>query len=247
MQTPRSSLEIELELEALTICTKKTHTENHFKPCMMAPGVLSPSASSLIGDYIGMESCFDLSNNDPPCGGGGIDSIREKREQRCRMTTRKKAIPPPIPRHMPWVLKRYYTNDGRLILREEKVRFNEYLRARRSNGRFILDLVPFDDHNNGNGFDDYDDRKAVVSDDEDRVDSLDNETDNINNDEDDDGSKNNTVEDSTVKCPIAEPEQTPLENGIAANGGKCLKYDSVSVSPTCFLGLPVPATRPVHI
>jgi hypothetical protein len=46
---------------------------------------------------------------------------------------------------MPWVLKRYYTSDGRLILREEKVRRHEYFRAHRSNGRLTLHLVPLDD------------------------------------------------------------------------------------------------------
>ncbi|KAF3604972.1 hypothetical protein DY000_02046147 [Brassica cretica] len=47
--------------------------------------------------------------------------------------------------HMPWVLKRVVTSDGRLILREEKVRHHEYFRAHRSNGRLTLHLVPLDD------------------------------------------------------------------------------------------------------
>ncbi|KAK8624189.1 hypothetical protein V6N13_065542 [Hibiscus sabdariffa] len=259
-QSQRSSREMQLdEIEALTICTKKTHTENHSKPCMMAPGaLLSPLPSSLLGDYIGMESCFDFANSEPPCDCGS-DCIREKREQRCRMTrTKKTEMPPPIPRRMPWVLKRYYTSDGRLILREEKVGSNEYFRAHRSNGRFILDLVPFDDHNNE--FDDYvhGDKEAEASSD-DRVAATDNETYNINNDhdhghkdeDDEDGDSNNNlvealheekeftvVEDSKLKCPIAE---TPLENG-----GKCLKYNTSRASPACFLGLPVPAIRQVH-
>ncbi|KAK8492286.1 hypothetical protein V6N13_110000 [Hibiscus sabdariffa] len=250
-QSQRSSPEMQLDgIEALTICTKKTHTENHSKPCMMAPGaLLSPPPSSLIGDYIGMESCFDFADNEPPCG-CGTDCIREKREQRCRMTrTKKTEIPPPIPRRMPWVLKRYYTSDGRLILREEKVGCNEYFRAHRSNGRFILDLVPFDDHNNE--FDDHGhgDKEADVGS------AMGNETDNISinhehKDEDDEESNNNlvealheekefsVVEDSKLKCPIAE---TPLENG-----GKCLKYNTARASPACFLGLPVPAIRQVH-
>ncbi|PPD80905.1 hypothetical protein GOBAR_DD22168 [Gossypium barbadense] len=97
-------------IEALTICPKKNQTEKHCNFCMMTSSFVSESAASwVIGDYIGMESCFDLYNND----------------QRC-----KKEFPPPIPSlartenqppHMPWVLQRYYTNDGRLILREEKM------------------------------------------------------------------------------------------------------------------------------
>lgn len=81
------------------------------------------------------------------------------------------------------------------------------------------------------------------------------ETDNLNNGDDDnrDGKAVETlvednelpdIEESTVKSPIGE---TPLKSGISTNGGKCLKYSSsVRASPTCFLGLPVPAIRPVH-
>ncbi|KAE8725029.1 Detected protein of unknown function [Hibiscus syriacus] len=247
MQTQKSLPEIQLKLEALTICAKKTHTENHFKPCMMmAPSVLvSPTSSSLIGDYIGMESCFDLGNNDYGSGDGRIDCIHDKREQRC--CTKKKDIPPPIPCRMPWVLKRYYTSDRRLIIRRERVGFNEYFQAHRSNGRLVLDLVPFDYINN-----EFDDKEAGVNEEDDRVDVLDNETDTINDHDDDDNKmvealhKENeiaVIEDSIVKCPTAE---TPSENGITANGGKCLKYNSVRASPSCFLGLPVPAIRPVH-
>ncbi|KAE8716353.1 Detected protein of unknown function [Hibiscus syriacus] len=252
MQTQKSLPEIQLKLEALTICTKKTHTENHSKPCMMmAPSVLvSPTSSSLIGDYIGMESCFDLGNIEYSYGSddGRIDCIHDKVEQRC--CTKKKDIPPPKPYRMPWVLKRYYTVDGRLIIRRERVGFNEYLQAHRSNGRLVLDLVPFDYINND--FDDYDDREAGANEEDDRVDVFHNKNDH---DKDEENNNNNLVEtlhkenemavneESIVKCPTAE---TPLENGITANGGKCLKYNSVRASPSCFLGLPVPAIRPVH-
>lgn len=127
---------------------------------MMAPSVVvSSPSSSLISDYIGSESCLHLDNNESPCGSGGGSVVdcspsRGKREQRFR-TIIKREIPPPIPSlarndnlpcPMPWVLKRYYTSDGRLILKEEKVRFNDYIRAHRSNGRLTLHLVSFNDN-----------------------------------------------------------------------------------------------------
>ncbi|XWS23849.1 hypothetical protein CRYUN_Cryun28dG0050400 [Craigia yunnanensis] len=61
--------------------------------------------------------------------------------------------PPPIPLlartgnllgHMPWILARHYSN-GRLVLKEEKVKHHEYFEAYRENGRLILELVPLDD------------------------------------------------------------------------------------------------------
>ncbi|XP_010520860.1 PREDICTED: prostatic spermine-binding protein-like, partial [Tarenaya hassleriana] len=61
------------------------------------------------------------------------------------------------PSHMPWVLTRVYTSDGRLILREEKVRHHEYFRAHRSNGRLTLQLVPLDDDDDDDEDDVHDD------------------------------------------------------------------------------------------
>ncbi|XP_041013528.1 uncharacterized protein LOC121256718 [Juglans microcarpa x Juglans regia] len=77
-----------------------------------------------------------------------------EREQRL-VAWKKKEFPPPIPllartgnlpSHMPWVLKRQYTSDGRLVLTEEKVRHHEYFRAHRANGRLTLQLVPLDNY-----------------------------------------------------------------------------------------------------
>ncbi|XVF36778.1 hypothetical protein REPUB_Repub19eG0087800 [Reevesia pubescens] len=243
---------------------------------MMTSSVVSPSASSLIGDYIGMESCFDLDNNVEVCGGDAVvkDSNYDsgvcnesfvKRENRCRKRMMKREFPPPIPSlartenlpsHMPWVLKRYYTNDGRLILREEKVRHHEYFRAHRSNGRLTLHLVPLDEIDE---IDDIDQDDHEINDHEEekeleeaQVNVFD--SNNINNNPEDDDTSNIVeallkdnidpmIEDSMVKCSIAE---TKIENGITANGVMCLNYSSVRASPTCFLGLPVPSIRPVH-
>ncbi|XVF64712.1 hypothetical protein PTKIN_Ptkin09bG0189400 [Pterospermum kingtungense] len=275
-----SEIKQQLGLEALSICPKKSQTEKHCSSCMMTSSVVSPSASSLIGDYIGMESCFDLddNNNQDVSGGGGDGCVNnndysgvcsqgcEKRDRRMTSTTTtKREFPPPIrslarsdnlPSHMPWVLKRYYTSDGRLILREEKVRHHEYLRAHRSNGRLTLHLVPLDD--NIDDIEDYDE----IDDDEEEEEKAGDSSNVVNNaskdDDDDDDHKSNIletllkdndipmIEDSLMKSSIAE---TPIDNGInaaATNGGKCLNYSSVRASPTFFVGMPVPAMRPVH-
>ncbi|XWS23850.1 hypothetical protein CRYUN_Cryun28dG0050500 [Craigia yunnanensis] len=238
--TVPSLSDIQLGLEALTICPKNNQTEKHCNSCTMTSSVVSSLASSLIGDYIGMESCFDLENNEEVCAGGVKDSNeyysgvcgqrRGKREQRCRRRKMKRDFPPPIPWlartenlpcHMPWVLKRYYTSDGRLILREEKMRHHEYFLAHRSNGRLTLHLVPLDD------IDDVEDHEidhVEAKEEEAQVNVFD--SNNINNNDEDDhknnivetllkGNVDPVIEDSIVRCSIAE---TSIENGIAANG-----------------------------
>lgn len=122
----------------------------------------SPPSSTLIGDYIGIESCLDLKDHDDMFisaseekEGDQSFSVRlSRRDERWAAKKEKKEFPPPIPLlartenlpcHMPWVLKRYYTSDGRLILKEERVRHHGYFRAQRCNGRLTLQLVPLDD------------------------------------------------------------------------------------------------------
>jgi len=113
-------------------------------------------------DYIGNESCndyidflnFDHHNALAP-------SKDSKKVRRCiRHKDEKKEFPPPIPflaqtqnlaSHMPYVLKRFYTNEGRLIIKEEKVKHHEYFHASRENGRLTLKLVPLD-HDDYNFF-----------------------------------------------------------------------------------------------
>ncbi|KAI3459998.1 hypothetical protein Pfo_016661 [Paulownia fortunei] len=100
-------------------------------------------------DYIGLESCADLKSDvKTPAHGGGSNPRRSR-----RMEAADKEYPPPIPwlartenlpSHMPWVMKRYYSGDGRLIIKEEKVKRHEYFQVHRSNGRLVLNLVPLD-------------------------------------------------------------------------------------------------------
>ncbi|KAK7385271.1 hypothetical protein VNO78_30985 [Psophocarpus tetragonolobus] len=105
-------------------------------------------------DYIGTESCMDFQNSYDI-----VDNHKTSKpnnagnKTKAKNSTKKeesKVFPPPIPllartqnlaSHMPWVLKRYYTSEGRLILKEEKVKHHEYFRAHRANGRLILHLV----------------------------------------------------------------------------------------------------------
>lgn len=117
-----------------------------------------------LGDFIGVESCVDFRTdlsllekeiisdrrinnlcrrrNGHDDRDSGNKKIKEKAEE----------YPPPIPwlarngnlpsSQMPWVMKKYNMDDGRLIIREEKVKRHEYFQAHRSNGRLTLCLVP---------------------------------------------------------------------------------------------------------
>ena len=117
----------------------------------------SPASSSPSGDYIGLESCVDLRDDDDDdelSSGNGGSERRGRRDRSREMNTMKREFPPPIPwlaqtgnllSHMPWVMKRYHTSDGRLIIRVEKVKHHEYFRAHRANGRLTLHLIPMDD------------------------------------------------------------------------------------------------------
>lgn len=157
MESPKeshSNQELGHSLKALTLSPEKV------KPTL---NMLATASSWSIGDYIGMESCLDIneevqySSKDKNSGGESdsevyIKKCRVKREQRRAM--RQREFPPPIPLlartenlpcHMPWVLKRHYTSDGRLILTEERVKHHEYFRAHRADGRLTLQLVPLDD------------------------------------------------------------------------------------------------------
>ncbi|QHO30038.1 hypothetical protein HN51_018457 [Arachis hypogaea] len=96
-------------------------------------------------DYIGAESCMDLQNDI-------VEIEMEKKQNVAEKLEKKRELPPPIRllcnthnSKSSWALKRYRTSDGRLILREEKVKGREYFQAHRSNGRLILQLIPLGD------------------------------------------------------------------------------------------------------
>ncbi|KAG7647182.1 putative The fantastic four family protein [Arabidopsis thaliana] len=239
----------------------------------------SSSSSSAVGDYIGTESCFDILSADE---GNDVVSVASepvksrfryggrRREEREARAAAAREFPPPIPLlaqtgnllpHMPWVLKRVVTSDGRLILREEKVRHHEYFRANRSNGRLTLHLVPLDDDvfdlpqepshyqsDDEEDDDECDDEDECDDDDQQEVeDDLDDLADKINKDvtinDDDKGNVHGDSDDGYRKVILAAVgEETVVESGVMVGGGgsprgKCLK--------SCFVGMRVHEIRPV--
>ncbi|KAJ7965664.1 protein FANTASTIC FOUR 1-like [Quillaja saponaria] len=247
----------------------------------MASNVLLSSFASLLGDYIGTESCLDLENSEEVVGLGHDDEISnsccsvkkeaEEKEKETMVTTKKnkkKEFPPPISllartenlaSHMPWILKRYYTNDGRLILKEEKVRHHEYMKAHRANGRLTLQLVPLDDDHVMDSppppppspFCD----EFFGTNIEDRGDQGD-EDDNIEGTSCAIDQKNDSV-DVVVDHEFAKDinKSLNIENaeGVAAMGAnnangapKCLNFNTISSSPSCIFRVPLPAIRTVH-
>ncbi|XP_073284731.1 uncharacterized protein [Primulina huaijiensis] len=90
-------------------------------------------------DCVGLESCVDLKpdvESPKTCGGGAC--IRRRSE------VAEKGYPPPM-HHAAWVMRKYCTSDGRLIIKEEKPERGEYFEVHRCNGRLVLNLVPLDD------------------------------------------------------------------------------------------------------
>ncbi|XP_051124386.1 heavy metal-associated isoprenylated plant protein 32 [Andrographis paniculata] len=119
---------------------------------------------SELGDCLGTESCVDLKPVDGADdvvfdlngggGGGGGAEMRRKGKGK------GKEAAPPVGREYPpqisslarvdslqapWVMRKYYTDDGRLVITEEKLRRHEYFRAHRSDGRLVMSFVPADD------------------------------------------------------------------------------------------------------
>ncbi|XP_024970976.1 uncharacterized protein LOC112509971 [Cynara cardunculus var. scolymus] len=102
-----------------------------------------------LGDHIGMESCVDLETDtaqplQPSRGGAPVNQKPWGMTRRSSFSGRKgKELPPPMPIQSSTVMKRYYTDDGRLIITEEKVESPKYFfTAHRSHGRLTLQLVP---------------------------------------------------------------------------------------------------------
>ncbi|CAI9116369.1 OLC1v1017494C1 [Oldenlandia corymbosa var. corymbosa] len=111
-----------------------------------------------LSDCIGIESGVDLISNVDLGGvssGGGISGGVTTAGERSGGGERwpekmEKEFPPPIPwlartENLPCFMKRYYTDDGRLVIVEEKVQRQDYFRADRSDGRLTLRLIPIKD------------------------------------------------------------------------------------------------------
>lgn len=217
----------------------------------------------MIGDYIGMESCVDvLSDGDQLELLDRSTGERETRHQRSSSAAGlgrgcRRKFPPPIPSlaqtenlhaRMPWVLRRHYTGDGRLILTEEKVRHHEYFRAHRSNGRLTLHLVPLDgavlspplaDEREDEGNNIEDDHKDHDQEEGDGgVDDRDRDSDEV-----DGGDEDDQVEEESCNDNKNGNERHGIGSGSGSgSGGKCYNYSGGRF----ILGVPVPAIRPVH-
>ncbi|EFH69470.1 hypothetical protein ARALYDRAFT_472444 [Arabidopsis lyrata subsp. lyrata] len=247
----------------------------------------SSSSSSAVGDYIGTESCFDVLSADEENDVVSVtsESVKSRfryggrrREEREARAAAAREFPPPIPLlaqtgnllpHMPWVLKRVVTSDGRLILREEKVRHHEYFRANRSNGRLTLHLVPLDDDvfelpqepshyqsdddndDEEDGDDQCDDQDECDDDQHQEVeDDLDDLADKINKDvasnasnDDDKGNVHGDSEDGYRKVILAAVgEETVGESGVMVGGGGSPRGKCLK---SCFVGMRVHEIRPV--
>ncbi|KAI6687689.1 hypothetical protein NL676_024517 [Syzygium grande] len=254
----------------------------------------APSYSlHLIGDYIGVESCV-VDYEEPPdpgaaaaAAGGGGDSLlpaepERGRRRRWEPKGRSREYPPPIPllartgnlpSHMPWVLRRHYTSDGRLVLTEEKVRHHEYFRARRANGRLTLQLVPLDgdapylptiaDDDNDEEEEEEEEEEEVlnpeaagitIAGDLDNRDGGDGDCQGEAGDRGGGGEEEEEEEEDRAKLASSIAELTVESGGGGMGGGngagKCSNYTGISVSPSssCIFGVPVPvpALRPVH-
>lgn len=265
-----------------TLLPTSTHEKKRHNSCILTSNFVSPPSSpsfSNIGDYIGMESCYDLRKNEDFFTKEEINaadpsqSYWNKIYQRrsAAAAAKKKEYPPPIPllartenlhSHMPWVLKRYYTTDGRLILREERVKHHEYFRAHRSNGRLTLQLVHLEDVvlMHPLAANDRNDNQCSVDEEkeEEKTEESD-ESDVGGNEETDYVNESEEIHDNETEESVHNNESVP-EVGVSGNnnggGGaatvptatKWLNYSSsVRISSSsCFLGLPVPAINPVR-
>lgn len=105
-----------------------------------------------LGDYIGMESCADMKPDvaDVISSSAAAGTTLSRRLDNRVPPAPEKDYPPPIPLlarnenlppHIPWVMTRHYTSDGRLVIVEERVRRHEYFEAHRSDGRLVINLV----------------------------------------------------------------------------------------------------------
>ncbi|KAK7410556.1 hypothetical protein VNO78_01418 [Psophocarpus tetragonolobus] len=90
-------------------------------------------------DYMDTKSCIDFQNNHSGIWKATITASKSSSMKR----KEKKMFPPSIPQTA-WVLRRYYTSDGRLILKEEKMKHHGCFQRHRDNGRLTMHLVHLD-------------------------------------------------------------------------------------------------------
>ncbi|KAK6792401.1 hypothetical protein RDI58_011482 [Solanum bulbocastanum] len=163
-------------------------------------------------------------------GGEGVFGLRREKKK----VKIEREYPPPIPglaktenvpsSQMPWVMKRYHTSDGRLIIKEEKVKRFEYFETQRTEGRLMLNLIPLnDDVGDSDDDDDAADRGDVV--------------------------EKDGCDQGEIDRTAPEETESALVNGSGGGGGAVIGgggSGGVKCSSLCTFGVAVPAIRPVH-
>ncbi|GAU48052.1 hypothetical protein TSUD_404870 [Trifolium subterraneum] len=199
-------------------------------------------------EFIGNESCIDFQTENDVYP-NTLAPSEDKKITRCiRNKDKKREFPPPIhclaqiENHaslMRYALTKYYTNEGRLIIKEEKVH-HEYIQAHRENGRLTLQLVPLDDDDED---EEEDDEKEEHE--EEELASLPISPQDINNvtiDESvviNDGfeeNKDSTQKSVGISDEVVEENENEIVGG-ANSRGNCLNCNSVMSAPSGIFGV----------
>lgn len=209
-----------------------------------------------LGDCIGLESCVDLKTDIDELfcmvqrsrNGGGVGGRSDQRLEKI-----EREYPPPmpwlartenLPSHMPWIMRRYYSNDGRLIIMEEKVKRHEYFQAHRSNGRLTLQLVPL---NHEVLDDDHNEEEAEECDQ--IIDVRASERDCCDGEREDQTVVEEESRINKLDCCLNNGRDViGHDRGGGGGGGgrgQCYRYGSMSRN-SCMFGMAVAAVRPVH-
>ncbi|KAM7518614.1 hypothetical protein LguiB_017576 [Lonicera macranthoides] len=185
--------------------------------------------------------------------GAGYRRFPSRREK-------EREFPPPISQTEN--LTRYYTGDGRLIIREEKA---NYLRASRSNGRLTIQLVGTNEgilDRKKCDSDDVEGREVDAEIEREKREVLNNgvfdDVEEIEGDVEGECKKGEVVNDAVLdepeeskynvegECDDSAMDGCDLRSGVdrtgVIGGGKCYRYNSCLGG----FGMGVPAIRPVH-
>ncbi|CAI9775440.1 unnamed protein product [Fraxinus pennsylvanica] len=181
--------------------------------------------NSALGDYVGVESCveFVMDFNDLMPATNNTGGGRQRRV----MKMEKKEYPPPI---LPWAMKKYCTDDGRLVIKEQKLKGQEYFEAHRANGRLVLNLIIVDD----DAFE-----HAGDEDDMDGIEEFDCKE-NVNQ-QDGDAMEGQDV----LKETVGDDRVVENELIVCGSGTKCSEYSNMEAN-SCGFGVAVGAFNPVH-
>ncbi|XP_045813506.1 uncharacterized protein LOC123907336 [Trifolium pratense] len=203
-------------------------------------------------DFIGNESCIDFQSENDVFNidhQNTLTSSTDKKITRCiRYKDKKREFPPPIhclaqiENHaslMRYALTRYYTNEGRLIIKEEKLH-HEYIQSHRENGRLTLQLVSLDNE---------DDEEEEQDEQEEELASLPTSPQDINNvtfdqsvvindgfEEKEEENKDNTQKSVSISDEVVVENENEIVGG-ANSRGNCLNCNSMISAPSGIFGV----------